>query len=115
MSTKQKSSTAQRIAAPRQAAANTAQGQPAPASSPRQQTQGTQIAQLMDGGGRKATGHSLGASHSTMGANGKTRSHQPGKGRTEDPRKSAALNRRRQRQIQANVANSIAKDQGSGK
>ena len=106
---KQRLSSPARAAAPLQAAAAHAGGLSADASSPRQLAQGAQIAQLE----RKTKGHSRGASHSKTGANGKTTSHQPGKARTEDPRKSAAKNRKRDRLMQANVANSIAK--GGGK
>lgn len=106
MSTKQRVSTAQRAAAPLQAAASQSGGLSANASSPRQLAQGAQIAQLE----RKTKGHSRGTSHSTTAPNGKTSSHQPGKGRTEKPSKSAAKNRKRDRMLQTNVANSIAKD-----
>lgn len=108
---KQRLSSPVRAAAPLQAAAAHAGGLSADASSPRQAAQGAQIAQLNPE--RKTKGHSRGASHSKTGANGKTTSHQPGKARTEDPRKSAAKNRKRDRMMQANVANSIAK--GGGK
>lgn len=91
----------------RQAAAHA--GASRAADTPRQLAQGAQIAQL---NGRKEKGHSLGASHSTTGPTGKTTSHKPGKGRTENPRKSAAKNRRRQRMLQTNVTNSIAKAAG---
>ncbi len=78
---------------------------------PTASAQGAQIAQLE----RKTKGHSRGSSHSTTAPNGKTSSHQPGKGRTEKPSKSAAKNRQRDRMLQTNVANSIAKSQGTGK
>jgi hypothetical protein len=54
---------------------------------------------------RKKGGFNLGKSHSTNRGK-KVTSHKPGKGRTEDPSKSRAMNRKRQRQIQANVSNS---------
>ncbi|MGM9512974.1 hypothetical protein ACS5PK_01845 [Roseateles sp. DB2] len=91
----------------RQAAAHAGAG--AAADTPRQLAQGAQIAQLMDGE-RKASGHALGPSHSKTGPTGKTRSHKPGKGRTEKPSISAAKNNKRRRQMQNNVSNSIAKD-----
>lgn len=96
-------------AAPVQRQAATHAGASGASDTPRQRAQGAQIAQLMDGE-RKASGHSLGPSHSRTGPTGKTRSHKPGKGRTENPRISAAKNNKRRRQMQANVANSIAKD-----
>jgi hypothetical protein len=58
--------------------------------------------------GRKKKGFSLGQSHSTNRGD-KVTSHSPAKGRTENPRKSAALNRKRQRQIQTMVLNSQKK------
>ncbi len=92
----------------RQAAAHA--GANGASDSPRQQAQGAQIAQLNP---RKAKGHSLGPSHSKTGPNGKTTSHKPGKGRTENPRISAAKNNKRRRQMEANVSNSIAKGSGT--
>lgn len=88
----------------RQAAAHA--GATGASGTPRQLAQGEQIAQLNP---RKAKGHSLGPSHSKTGPSGKTTSHKPGKGRTENPRISAAKDRKRRRQLEANVSKSIAK------
>lgn len=80
--------------------------------------QAAQVAQLQPTGAaapvqfdptRKTKGFSRGASHSKTAPNGKTSSHQPGKARTEKPGKSAAKNRKRDRLLAANVANSQAK------
>lgn len=107
-----KSQTAQRAAAAHAAHA----GPTAASSSPRQSAQGAQIAQLQAlgtgapvqrvEGDRKTKGFNRGKSHSTTTPSGKVKSHKPGKGREEDPRKSAAKNRRRDRMLAANVANS---------
>ena len=101
--------------APRQASAHP--GTVAAPDGPRMQSQGAQIAQLQSAGGtgtaqlvdRKAKGFNRGKSHSTQTPSGKTTSHKPGKGREEDPRKSAAKNRKRDRVLAAQVANSQAK------
>lgn len=102
---------------PQRAAAAHAAGAAASAS-PRQNAQGAQIAQLQANsaeapvqlnGERKTKGFNRGKSHSTTTPSGKTTSHKPGKGREEDPRKSAAKNRRRDRMLAANVANSQKK------
>ncbi len=107
-----KSQTAQRAAAAH--VAHT--GPTATSTSPRQSAQGAQIAQLQAlgtgtpvqrvEGDRKTKGFNRGKSHSTTTPSGKVKSHKPGKGREEDPRKSAAKNRRRDRMLAANVANS---------
>ncbi|MCU7372572.1 hypothetical protein PEC18_17355 [Paucibacter sp. O1-1] len=107
-----KSQTAQRAAAAHAAHS----GPTAASSSPRQSAQGAQIAQLQAlgtgapvqrvEGDRKTKGFNRGKSHSTTTPSGKVKSHKPGKGREEDPRKSAAKNRRRDRMLAANVANS---------
>lgn len=109
-----KSQTAQRTAAAAAHAGHS--GAPAASTSPRQSAQGAQIAQLQAlgpgapvqrvEGDRKTKGFNRGKSHSTTTPNGKVKSHKPGKGREEDPRKSAAKNRRRDRMLAANVANS---------
>ncbi|MCX2863307.1 hypothetical protein OOZ63_15860 [Paucibacter sp. PLA-PC-4] len=106
-----KSQTTQRAAA---AAAHA--GPTAASTSPRQSAQGAQIAQLQAlgtgapvqrvEGDRRTKGFNRGKSHSTTTPSGKVKSHKPGKGREEDPRKSAAKNRRRDRMLAANVANS---------
>lgn len=108
-----KSQTAQRAAA-----AHAGHGAAA-STSPRQSAQGAQIAQLQAlgtgapvqrvEGDRKTKGFNRGKSHSTTTPSGKVKSHKPGKGREEDPRKSAAKNRRRDRMLAANVANSQKK------
>lgn len=98
-------------------------GQAGGGNSPRLSAQSNQISQLQAAtapiqrveGERKTKGFNRGTSHSTTAPNGKTSSHQPGKGRTEKPSKSAAKNRKRDRMLQTNVANSIAKSQGTGK
>jgi ParB-like chromosome segregation protein Spo0J len=90
--------------------------------SPRIQAQGAQIAQLqsaaatdargtaqLNDGNRKTSGFNRGKSHSTTTPNGKVKSHKPGKGREENKRKSAAKNRKRDRIIASQVANSQAK------
>ncbi len=107
-----KSQTAQRAAAAHAGHS----GASAASSSPRQSAQGAQIAQLQAlgtgapvqrvEGDRKTKGFNRGKSHSTTTPSGKVKSHKPGKGREEDPRKSAAKNRRRDRMLAANVANS---------
>lgn len=83
---------------------------------PRQSAQGAQIAQLQAAGApvqlnpdRKTKGFNRGKSHSTATPSGKVTSHKPGKGREENPRKSAAKNRKRDRMLAANVANSQSK------
>jgi hypothetical protein len=94
---------------------------PAPARTAlRQLAQGVQIAQLHAqqrseaplqlNGERKSKGFNRGKSHSSTTPNGKTTSHRSGKGREEDPRKSAALNRKRDRML---AANSKKKQPGS--
>lgn len=111
-----------RASSPRAAAVHA--GHERAIDAPRQHNQGTRIAQLLAvaappvqrvEGERKAKGFSRGNSHSSTTPSGKTSSHQPGKGRTEKPSKSAAKNRKRDRMLQTNVANSIAKSQGTGK
>lgn len=107
-----KSQTAQRAAAAHAGHS----GASAASTSPRQSAQGAQIAQLQAlgtgapvqrvEGDRKTKGFNRGKSHSTTTPSGKVKSHKPGKGREEDPRKSAAKNRRRDRMLAANVANS---------
>jgi hypothetical protein len=57
---------------------------------------------------RKQKGFDLGKSHS-KNRGGKITSHKKGKGRTEDPRKSAAQDRKRQRMLTQNVNNSRKK------
>lgn len=111
-----KSQTAQRAAA---AHAGHGGSTAATAAGPRQSAQGAQIAQLRAlgsdapvqrvEGDRKTKGFNRGKSHSSTTPSGKVKSHKPGKGREEDPRKSAAKNRRRDRMLAANVANSQKK------
>ena len=98
--------------APLQAAAHA--GAAVAADSPRQRAQGERIAQLQSGepvqlNGRKTSGFNRGKSHSTTTPSGKVKSHQPGKGREENKRKSAAKNRRRDRTLKSQVANSQSK------
>lgn len=92
-------------------------GQAGGSNSPRLSAQSSHIAQLQAAtapiqrveGERKTKGFNRGKSHSSTTPSGKTTSHKPGKGREEDPRKSAAKNRRRDRMLAANVANSQKK------
>lgn len=98
--------------ATRQAAALA--GGRAAAPSPLQLAQGERIAQLQSAatataqlnGERKTQGFNRGSSHSRTTPSGKTTSHKPGKGREENPRKSAAKNRKRDRMLKTAVANS---------
>lgn len=105
-----------RASSPRAAATHA--GHEGATDTPRQQAQGTRIAQLQAvaappvqrvEGERKTKGFNRGKSHSTATPSGKVTSHKPGKGREENPRKSAAKNRKRDRMLAANVANSQAK------
>jgi hypothetical protein len=104
-----------RASSPRAAAVHA--GHEGAIDTPRQHNQGTRISQLQAvaapvvqrvevEGARKTKGFNRGKSHSSTTPSGKTTSHKPGKGREENPRKSAAKNRRRDRMLAANVANS---------
>ncbi|QPF73386.1 hypothetical protein G8A07_10970 [Roseateles sp. DAIF2] len=110
---KEKLATSNPRLSPRAAAGHS--GHEGATGSPRQQAQGSRIAQLQAElpvqlhPDRKTKGFNRGKSHSTATPSGKVTSHKPGKGREEKPSKSRAMNRKRDRMLAANVANSQAK------